>query len=270
MAGKRKFTKAFPKKGKKSFKKRAFKKAKRAPMVRLIKQVMNKQLETKHVIENFPDGRQFTHMSVTVLDNRPYYSTQGITNPNGAADSAIASTARIGDMVLAKGVRYRMFVENNERFAQVKHRFMFVRGPFGGLAPSITTLFMGRSDNKLIDDINTSRFTILYDKTHTIYNSGLIASPVTQIQDVITAVGLGTYSSANVSTQPGCRVITIYIPYAKNNKPKALHYTADATGDPKDFAYYLLYLPYVVQNTSTTLNVCKLNDMNKVFYFKDT
>jgi len=268
MAGKRKFSKAFAKK--RPAKKRVFKKAKRTPMVKLIKQVMNRQLETKHVIENFPDARQFTHMSVTVLDNRPFYSTQGITNPNGALDSTIASQARIGDMVLAKGVRYRMFVENNERFAQVKHRFMFVRGPFGGLAPSITTLFMGRSDNKLIDDINTSRWTIMFDKTYTIKNTGLIASPVTQTQDIITAVGLGVYSSSNVATQPGSRVITVYVPYAKNNKPKTLVYTGDAGTDPKMYSYYFLYLPYVVQNTSTTLNVAKLNDMNKVFYFKDT
>lgn len=236
----------------------------------MIKSISLKQAETKHTIYNASDGTQYTHMSLNDLDANPWYTTQGITDPNGATNGTYSAANRIGDVVMAKGVRYRIFLENNERFSDVKHRFIFVRCE-RGMVISNTNLFCGRSDNKMIDDINRETHTVLFDRTYSIKSPNMTTYAVDPVQDISSLVGHGTYhtSAATVqnSSQPGSRIITIYVPYHKSNTYRKLVYSDN--NDPKFYDYHLLYMPYVVQNTSTTLNVAKINDFNKVFYFKD-
>jgi len=238
---------------------------------KVIKATINKEIETKHTITNFSDGQQYTHMGIHTLDANPYLTTPGVGDPSGAANGTTVSANRVGSEVLAKGVRYKIFLQNNERFAQVKHRFLFIKCERGQLYDN-TSIWMGRSDNKMLDDINHEKITVLYDKTFTINAPNLIAYGAGSTQDGSSGVGHGTYnnSAAGVgilSSQPGSKILTIYIPYAKDNKPKKLVYNDQ--NQPKFFDYAFLYMPYVVENTSTTLNVATINDMSKVFYFKD-
>lgn len=239
---------------------------------KIIKATINREIETKTTITNFSDGTQYAHMSINDLDATPWYTGQGIGNPDGASNNSTAAANRIGDEVLAKGVRYKLFLENNERFPLVHHRFMFVRCSRGQTINN-SQVFMGRSDNKLIDDINRSKITVLYDRTFKIRAPNPAVYGENVVQDVTSLVGHGTYHSGDsvhaFSTMPGAQIVTIYVPYHKDNKYHKLKYVDDTSATPKFYDYHLLYMPYVVQNTSTTLNVSKINDMQKVFYFKD-
>jgi len=236
---------------------------------KVIKATINREIETKTTITNFSDGAQYLHMSINTLDANPYITTPGVGDPSGAADGTTVSANRIGSEVLAKGVRYKIFVENNERFGQVKHRFLFVKCERGQLYDN-ASIWMGRTDNKLLDDINHEKITVLYDKTFTINAPNMFAFGSNPVEDSsLEVIPHGTFHgfSNYISSQPGSKIITIYVPYAKDNKPKKLVYNDQ--NQPKFFDYALLYMPYVVEHTSTTLNVAKINDMSKVFYFKD-
>jgi len=236
---------------------------------KLIKSVQNRQLETKTTITNYSDGRQVAHMALFDLDSEPFITGQGVQDPTGTANNTTALNNRIGDEILAKGVRYKIFLENNERFGQVHHRFIFVKMERGA---AITDIWCGRSDNKLIDDINHERVTVMMDKTFKISapNAGANMAVAGSINYAL--LGSGTYGTGgpndSVALLPGSKIVTLYIPYHKSNTYKKLIYKS-ATNTPKFYDYHLLYMPYVLQNTSILLDVAKINDMQKVFYFKD-
>jgi len=255
-----------------SSKKGRFTQVAASKLAKMVTARIHREAETKTTITNYSDGRQWTHMQLCDLDANPWSTSQGLTNPQGAANNSTYQANRIGDEVLAKGVRYKIFLQNNERFSEVHHRFIFVRCARGE-SVTAANFFMGRSDNKLIDDIDRAKMTVIYDRTFKIRSPPATTGAEIQSQDVTTLVGHGTYNNEAapgvMSSQPGAKVITIYIPFSKDNKYKKLVYTTDGGGTPKFFDYHLLYMPYVLQNTSTTLNVSTFNDMSKVFYFKD-
>jgi len=264
--------------GLKTYKKKFTNKRRKMNIPKMIKDISVRQAETKTTVTNYSDGRQWVHMSLNDIDAAPWSTTQGLTNPDGATNNSSNQSNRIGDEILAKGVRYKIFLENNERFAEVHHRFIFIKCARGQTITS-ATVFMGRSDNKLIDDIARDKITVLYDRTFKLKGPNMITGASTTLggddyeQNTTSAVGTGIYSNnpapGVVSHQPGSKIITLYFPYRKDNKYHKLVYTADGGNVPKFYDYHLLYMPYVLQNTSDTLNVSKFNDMQKVFYFKD-
>lgn len=226
--------------------------------------------ETKRSITNFTDGSQFTHMGLVILDNTPFYTTQGLTNPTGASNGVSTGSNRIGDYIQPVSLRYKMYLQNNERFGQVFYKFWFIScSP--GYAINANTFFAGRSDNKILDDIEagtTGDIKILWKDQYWISNPtpGFNANQGSQI--VYSAVGSGTYGTASGETgtayMPGARYLDIYIPC-----PKKIEYQKNGSSTPANRDYYFLMMPYVLQNTSTTLNVATLNEMLKVLKFKD-
>lgn len=228
-----------------------------------------KLAETKRSITNSTDGVQYAHMNLYQIDATPFYTSQGLGNPTGASNG-IVTGSRIGDKIQPVSLRYKIYLQNNERFGQVFYKFWFIScNP--GYPITASTFFAGRSDNKIIDDIEagtTGGIKILWKDQYWISNPtpGFNANQGAQIN--YTAVGSGTYGTASGETgtayMPGARYLDIFIPV-----PKILEYEKNGATTPKDRNYYLLMMPYVLQNTSTTLNVCTINEWMRVMKFKD-
>ncbi len=93
-----------------------------------------------------------------MLDNALLSTTQGVSDPNNAA-----TANRIGDEINLKGIKCSIMVELNERYSDVTFRLMVVKSAKGDV-PTFTTLFNGLSGNKMMDTLNTERYTIMYQK----------------------------------------------------------------------------------------------------------
>lgn len=236
-------------------------------MKKQIKNVLMREAETKRTIANFSDNTQLAHMELKVLDPFPFFTSKGLDNPTAAGNGVSVAGNRVGDMIQPKSLKFKLFLENNERFSQVVYKFWFVSCAKGATI-NVSTFFQGRSDNKMIDEVETASLSgikVLWSKEYTIKapNPGVnmnIAVPVTY-----TLAGSGTFA-ANSSVPieaytPGAKVVQFSLPVPKKVVFK--------DGNPIGKDYYLLLMPYVVIATSTLVAVCKINDMTKTFSFKD-
>lgn len=85
-------------------------------------------------------------------------TTQGTKNPEDNT-----GLNRIGDQIQLRGISLKFMVELNERYSDVTFRLMIVKCARGD-TPTRATLFNGASDNKMLDTINTDRYTIISQK----------------------------------------------------------------------------------------------------------
>ncbi len=87
-------------------------------------------------------------------------STNLLTTTQGTGDPNTANTsARVGDSVMCSGVSIKMMLELNERYSMGTFRIFVVKCAKGD-TPTKATLFTGLSANKMIDTINTERYSM--------------------------------------------------------------------------------------------------------------
>jgi len=70
---------------------------------------------------------------------------------------------RIGDRVTLSGVGLKLILELSKRYSDVTFRMFIIRSAKGD-APTGNTLWNGASGNKMLDNFNTERFTVLFTK----------------------------------------------------------------------------------------------------------
>ena len=78
-------------------------------------------------------------------------------------DPMVGTGGRIGDEITLKGVMFKMMIELEIRFSDVTARLMLIKRAKGD-TPTRATLFAGLSGNKMIDQINKERYTIVAQK----------------------------------------------------------------------------------------------------------
>lgn len=234
---------------------------------RLMRQIanraVNKNIETKVSVYTRDDGVEISHNNFITLDNNVLQTT------NGPNDPRTANTAnRIGDTINLRGVSMKMMVELNERYSDVTFRLLVVKAARGD-TPTRATLFNGLSGNKMIDTLNTERYTILASKvfkmtapnTGNIYASGAGGIPQPS--------GYADNLQSSQSFSRATRIVKLWIPGNKFTKSGKIIYE-DGSATPKFFDYHVLLYAY---SNYTTLqdawNVGRLNDYIKVMYFKD-
>ena len=93
------------------------------------------------------------------LDNTLLATTQGVTDP---ANTHIQN--RIGDQITFKGIQIKMMVELNERYSDVTYRIFLVKSAKGDNPTTSGLFWNGLSGNKMLDTVNTERYTILFQK----------------------------------------------------------------------------------------------------------
>jgi len=241
-AGSRKYG---AKKGSKNYKKSYKSKSgisKRSALVSLIKKVSLQQVETKHAhfsAENY----QLFHNSANI-NGASLYLTQGVgDNGSGTNNNAM----RIGDEVIGRGIAFKFWIANKLDRPNVMYRLMIFK--YTRDTPlSLGNLLKGAISNNIMDDANTEKIDIVYQK---IFN----------LQVGYSAAATGT--AGDTDGREAHRYLKCYIPL-KNRK---IHYNDGGT-DPKFFDYGFALIAYDSYGTLITDNIGSFAWERK-FYFKD-
>lgn len=168
---------------------------------------------------------------------------------------------RIGDKISVKGVKVMAFFENSIDRSKVHYRFLLLKCAKGD-QPTLATLFKGDSGNKMIDQINTERYSIVWSKRFNIQQSNPGSSSVSVA---------GVPTSDGALGGQGTRVIKAWIPGKKFGRYGNVQYENNSS-QPKFFDYQFVIVPYDWYGSPSGIvdtNVGKLNEMYTKVYFKD-
>lgn len=187
-------------------------------------------------------------------DLNPFRCTNGNDDPMGGNLGS-----RIGDQITIKGLSIVAFLECSLGRAKVFFRMMLVKCPRAQPPTIANGLFQGNSNNKMLDTVNTEKFTIVWQRQFNVSCTNLAPASVgvTGVPATGTAAGIGT------------RVIRAWIPGTKFGKGGVLKYEDTSSVNPKFFDYRLVIVTYDWYGTPETNNVGLLNEMYTKMYFKD-
>jgi len=175
-----------------------------------------------------------------------------------------ASTGqRIGDKITLQSVQIKGMIELNERYSDVGVKVMVVKCAKGDTI-SDSNLWKGRSANKLLDDFNTERFTILKSQFIKMRAGNQAINP-----SGAQTVGSGFAQGTDVISR-ATRMFNIRIPGTKFGRNGVLQYE-NGSAQPKFFDYHLIFFAYSNYSTSDVLgfNVARVNDAFTVLHYKD-
>lgn len=234
-----------------------------ANILRVSNQVraLNRMIETKEAQWTSNANVQLPHNNTYVVANaagdlNPLRSVNGNDDPMGGN-----SGSRIGDKICLKGLAIRGMVENALGRSKVYFRIMLVRCPRGQAPIRTNALFKGCSGNKMIDTVNTEKYTIIWQ---TIFN----VSTANPAPGVLTAAS-GVPSTGTPAGQ-GTRLFNAWIPGRKFGKGGVITYEDTSSINPKFFDYRIVILCYDWYGTPQDVNnVGVLNEMYTKMYFKD-
>lgn len=227
-------------------------------MRKLVVQQIGRNLETKRTVHTSTDGLQILHNNFITLDGNMLECTQG--TGDAMTNSSIAN--RIGDEISLRGVSIKFMVELNERYSDVTFRMFVVKKAKGDTCDR-STFFSGLSGNKMIDTINSERFTVIKSKTFKLQAANNGADSTTGVA--------GTVSAVDVSRQlsRATKIVKFYLPGDKIRKGGKIVYE-NATSQPKFFDYIVLLFAYSNYSTQQDVwNVARLNDYVRTIYYKD-
>lgn len=190
-------------------------------------------------------------------DLNPFIVNQSVSDPTTGEGS------RIGDSVSVKGLMIKGFFENALNRPKVYYRVMLIRRAKGDTIDR-STLFKSDSDNKMIDQVNTERFTVIAQKVFNIGASNYAPSAVD-------ATGQPSINIAG-DTRPGIgtRVIKMWIPGYKFGRNGVVQWESNSATQLKFFDYRLVILAYDWYGTPQDSNaVGKINELYMKLYYKD-
>ena len=151
----------------------------------------------------------------------------------GTGDSMAGTANRIGDRISLKGLLIRGMFENALERSKVFYRVILTRSAKGDTI-NTSTLFKGNSANKMIDQVNTDRFTILASRTFTINTANAAPS---------TATGLGVPNSATPAGI-GTRLFNLWVPGRKFGRGGNIQYEDASSVQPKFYDYRIVIMAY--------------------------
>lgn len=219
---------------------------------------MYSMIETK-------ESTQQTGVNIGLPHNNIYILNIGGADMNplrtflGTADSMTGVGDRIGDKITVKGCKFVCFLENALARTKVHYRIMLVKCP-RGVAPNRTNLFKGCASNKMIDMVNTEKFTIVWQTRFNV-------SVANGAPNVVTATGepIQTVTSGG----QGTKVVSHWIPGSKFGRGGNVQYE-NAGVDPKFYDYRFVMLAYDWYGTPQDVNnVGKINECYCKLYYKD-
>lgn len=220
---------------------------------------LTRMIETKEGSRrSFPDIA-IAHNNIYVVVDRNSGTYLNPFNLNsGTADDMSTGGQRVGDSISVKGLMIRAFLENALSRPKVWWRMMLVKCSKGDL-PTRATLFKNDSDNKMIDQVNTERYTIVTQKTFNIQTANTAPTGV-----AVTGVPTGETGGGQ-----GNRIVKMWVPGSKFGRSGDLQYENGAT-QLKFFDYYIVFCCYDWYGTPQDVNnVGKINELYTKLYFKD-
>jgi hypothetical protein len=142
------------KKGKKAMSKRGIVQVAK----RIVASAMNRTVETKQSVHHL-NSANIVNDGMTIVDSGLFHTTQGTSDP-----MATDTLNRIGDEVNLRGLSVRFIVEMPVYMSDVTYRAMIIKSAKGD-TPQLATLYNNISPCKILDTINTERFTVIFSKT---------------------------------------------------------------------------------------------------------
>lgn len=223
---------------------------------KLVQRVDNlyRMIETK-------ESRGVTLTNIQLPHNNLYVvALNPLNTANGSQDPMTGVGDRIGDKINIRGLRAVFFLEGALQRSKVYFRVMLVKMAKGETL-NRGTLFAGNSTNKMIDTVNTERFTILASKTITV-------QPPSTAPSGVDAAGIGTIVSNNNITT-GNRILKFWVPGNKFGRGGNITYENAAT-QPKFFDYRWVIVSYDWYGTPQDINnVGVINECYTKLYYKD-
>lgn len=230
----------------------------RNPMTKRIRN-LERMIETKEGCIKSQTDVPLYHNNVRIVQNstgsefNPLFSQQGAQDPMGPNDAR-----RIGDKISIRGIKLKGFFENALNRAKVWYRLMVIKKAKGDTIDR-TTLFKQDTDNKMLDQVNTERFTIVAQKTFTISTSNVAPS----------SVGVTGVPTGGTTAGIGTKVVSMWIPGRKFGRGGNLIYE-DGSSQPKFFDYRIILVCYDWYGTPQDVNaVGRINELFTKIYFKD-
>lgn len=216
---------------------------------------LNRMIETKESARTATVGQMLSHNNLTDTGMSLFSVVPGTGDPMAGTGQ------RIGDSIAVQGLLIRGMLENTLGRAHVHYRVMIIKSAKGD---PITrgTLFKGIVDNKLIDQINTERYTIVASKRMTINVAN--AAP--------TGIAIGGTGVPTGSTGGGNngRPFSIWIPGTKFGRSGVVKYEDSSSFQLKFYDYRLVILAYDWYGTPQDVNnVGMINSMYSKLYYKD-
>jgi hypothetical protein len=234
-------------------------------MAKLAKKVANqaisRNIETKKSVHTSSDGSQIGHNNFILMDSNVLETTRGTADPMTTSTNNI-----IGDEIMLRGVSIKFMVELNERYSDVKFRLFVVKKAKGDTLSS-ATFFNGVSGNKMLDTINTERFSVLLSKTFklTARSQGTTGGETGGISSGFNAA----HSDAHTTLSRATKILKFYIPGSKLRSQGKIMYE-NGSAQPKFFYYQPILYAYSNYSTSDALsfNVARLNDYVRTLYIR--
>jgi hypothetical protein len=226
---------------------------------RAIKTEIGMQVETKASCMSSSDGQQVLHNNFVTRVTNILSTSQGTSDNMGNNQ-----LNRVGDEVKCLGVSIKMMLELNERYSMGTFRIFVVRAAKGDV-PTKSTLFSNLSTNKMIDTLNTERFTILASKTCVIRQSSFAIDPAI-IQTIGSGFAVGTQQISRAT-----KIVKLWIPGKKFGRNGKIRYESGST-QVKFFDHHLLvyaYSNYDTGEATTAFYVGRVNDEVIQMFYKD-
>ena len=268
----RKYKKSASYKLKKKYGRKATSSAKtiQAVVRRAIAQNNKRTMEVKQAVSTVSDGTQIYHNNFITLDGHLLETTQGVKDPNTSH-----TECRIGDQITLRGCKLKMFVELNERYSDVTFRMLVVKCAKGD-SPTRATLFNGLSGNKMLDTINTERYTIIFQKYFKIKapNPGISGSTggTAEVGTTIppSNAGIEYVGSNEVRVlSRATKIIKAWIPGKAFGRKGVIQYE-NASTQVKFYDYQVLLYAYSNYSTDQDIwYVGRCNDYINQLYFTD-
>lgn len=205
---------------------------------------------------------QLPHNGCVVLNDtignvfNPFQSNQGVTDPMSAGE-----LVRIGDKITIRGMKFKFFVEGSLGRSKVYIRFFLVRMAKGDTL-NRGTFYKDCCGNKMIDQVNTERYTILASKRVS------LSAPNATALNLAAVTGLPSAETASGIT--GNAIFTMWVPGRKFGRGGNITYENNSTSQVKFYDYRLVATAYDWYGTpQDTNNVAYINDGYVKVYFKD-
>lgn len=216
-------------------------------------QRIERTIETKES-EFSLSNQQVSHNNVYVWTQSPFATT------NGSQDPMAGLGQRIGDQVTLRGLAATWFVEGSLQRSKVHFRIMLLKGPRGA-SFNRSDIFKGMTENKLIDQINTEKYTVMAQKRFNVSPpNGAPAS-----LSVVTGV-----PASEVSGITGNKIVKFWIPGRKFGRDGVIKYENFSGYDLKFFDYRWVVFAYDWYGTpQDTNNVGFINEAWSKMYYKD-
>lgn len=220
-----------------------------------------RMIETKEGSRKSDVNIALAHNNVLVVKDvvtdaalNPFTLAYGTDDP-----MAQSSGARVGDYISIKGLMIKGFFENALARPKVYYRVMLLKGAKGDTF-SRATIFKNDSNNKMIDQLNTERFTVVAQKIFNISASNVAAS------------GTEAANGAPIIAQAGgvgTRTFKMWVPGSKFGNNGNLQFE-NGSSQPKFYDYRICILVYDWYGTPQDVNnVGRINELYTKLYFKD-